>query len=144
MSIAVSKELKTLSPTRLSRTLPISTGGNVSGVSSESSEQGSNVTTPLTMLVIPPLSSTPTNHLSVSGNTMARSIPVSLSPSPLNLLLEFLPHFLLVLSLKGAFLCIALSVRLVLGDERQALFLEHIWWSLTLPICATYETVEGG
>ncbi|KAF8551165.1 hypothetical protein OG21DRAFT_319673 [Imleria badia] len=125
MSIAVSKELRKLiaDPT-FTDSVAISTGTNMSGptgTSSGSADQGSNATTPLTMLVTPSSSSTSMNRMSASGNTMAGSIPVSLSPSLSLLLLEFLPDFLLVLSLKGAFLYVAPSVRLVLGYEPQEL-----------------------
>ena len=125
MSIAVSKELRDLfaDPT-FTDSVPISTGTNMSGptgASSTSADQGSNATTPLTMLVTPPSNSTSMNRMSASGNTMAGSIPVSLSPSLSLLLLEFLPDFMLVLSLKGAFLYVAPSVRLVLGYESQDL-----------------------
>ena len=124
MSIAVSKELRKLiaDPT-FTDSVPISTGTNMSGptsTSNGSADQGSNASTPLTMLVTPS-SSTSMNRMSASGNTMAGSIPVSLSPSLSLLLLEFLPDFLLVLSLKGAFLYVAPSVRLVLGYEPQEL-----------------------
>jgi PAS domain-containing protein len=124
MSIAVSKELRNLfaDPT-FTDSVPISTGTNMSGptgVSSASTDQGSNATTPLTMFVTPP-SNTSMNRMSASGNTMAGSIPVSLSPSLSLLLLEYLPDFMLVLSLKGAFLYVAPSVRLVLGYEPQDL-----------------------
>ena len=125
MSIAVSKELRNLfADTTFTDSVPISTGINMSGptsASSGSADQGSNTTTPLTMLVTPPSNSTSMNRVSASGNTMAGSIPVSLSPSLSLLLLEFLPDFLLVLSLKGAFLYVAPSVRLVLGYEPQEL-----------------------
>ncbi|KAF8137193.1 hypothetical protein EV363DRAFT_1316982 [Boletus edulis] len=125
MSIAVSKELRNLiADTTFTDSVPISTGTNTSGPTGTSSalpDQGSNATTPLTMLVTPPSSSTSMNRMSASGNTMAGSIPISLSPSLALLLLEFLPDFLLVLSLKGSFLYVAPSVRLVLGYEPQEL-----------------------
>ena len=125
MSIAVSKELRNLiADTAFTDSIPISTGTSMSGptgASGGSADQGSKATTPLTMLVSPPSSSTSMNRMSTSGNTMAGSIPVSLSPSLSLLLLEFLPDFLLVLSLKGAFLYVAPSIRLVLGYEPQEL-----------------------
>lgn len=124
MSIAVSKELRNLiADTTFTDSIPISTGTNMSGptnASGGSGEQPSNTTMPLTMLVTPPPSSTSMNRIATGGNTMATS-PVSLSPSLSLLLLEFLPDFLLVLSLKGAFLYVAPSVRLVLGYEPEEL-----------------------
>ncbi|KAI9573349.1 hypothetical protein HD554DRAFT_861105 [Boletus coccyginus] len=125
MSTAVSKELRNLiADTSFTDTVSISTGTNMSGPtgsSTASADQGSNAMTPLTMLVTPPSSSTSMNRMPTNGNTIAGSIPVSLSPSLSLLLLEFLPDFLLVLSLKGAFLYVAPSVRLVLGYEPQEL-----------------------
>ena len=125
MSIAVSKELRNLiADTTFTDSVPISTGTNMSGPtgsSTASADQGSKATAPLTMLVTPSSSSTSMNRMSASGDTMAGSVPVSLSPSLSLLLLEFLPDFLLVLSLKGAFLYVAPSVRLVLGYEPQEL-----------------------
>ncbi|KAG8216655.1 hypothetical protein J3R82DRAFT_6853 [Butyriboletus roseoflavus] len=126
MSIAVSKDLRNLiADTTFTDSVSISTRTNMSGstgASSGAAEQGSNATTPLTMLITPPPSSTSMNRMSASGNTpTAGSIPVSVSPALSLLLLEFLPDFLLVLSLKGAFLYVAPSVRLVLGYEPQEL-----------------------
>ena len=125
MSIAVSKELRNLiADTTFTDSVPISTGTNMSGptnASSGSAEQPNNATMPLTMLVTPPSSSASMNRMSAGGHTMAGSNPVSLSPSLSLLLLEFLPDFLLVLSLKGAFLYVAPSVRLVLGYEPEEL-----------------------
>lgn len=123
MSIAVSKDLRNLiADTTFTDSVPISTRTNMSGTTGAScGSEGNNATTPLTMLVTPPASSNSMNRMSASGNTLAGSLPVSLSPSLSLLLLEFLPDFLLVLSLKGAFLYVAPSVRLVLGYEPQEL-----------------------
>jgi hypothetical protein len=93
----------------------ISTGTNISGptgASSASADQSSSATTPLTLLVTPPSRSTSLNRMSASSNTMADLIPVSLSPSPsLSLLLpDFLPEFLIVYSLQGAFLYVTPSI----------------------------------
>ena len=125
MSIAVSKELRNLiADTTFTDSVPISTRTNMSGptnASIGSVEQANNATMPLTMFVTSPPSSTSVNRMSAGGNTMAGSIPISLSPSLSLLLLEFLPDFLLVLSLKGAFLYVAPSVRLVLGYEPEEL-----------------------
>ena len=125
MSIAVSKELRNLiADTTFTDSIEISTGTNASGptgASGGSGEPGSNATTSLTMLVSPPAGFSSMNRVSASGNTMAGSLPISLSPSLSLLLLEFLPDFVLVLSLKGSFLYVAPSVRLVLGYESQEL-----------------------
>ncbi|KAG9313649.1 hypothetical protein JVU11DRAFT_5981 [Chiua virens] len=125
MNIAVSKELRNLiaDPT-FTDSVSISTGTNMhgpTGSSCGSPEQGSGKTTSLTAFVTPPNSSTSVNRMSASGNTTAGSTFISSSPSLSLLLLEFLPDFLLVLSLKGAFLYVAPSVRLVLGYEPQEL-----------------------
>ncbi|KAF9239897.1 hypothetical protein BU15DRAFT_46272 [Melanogaster broomeanus] len=65
--------------------------------------------------------STGTNVSGTTGTAGAGSMPIPISPSLSLLLLELLPDFLLVLSLKGSFLYVAPSVRLVLGYEPHEL-----------------------
>ncbi|KAF8841451.1 hypothetical protein BDN67DRAFT_980355 [Paxillus ammoniavirescens] len=127
MSIVVSKELRSLiADTTFTDSVPISTGTNISGTTG-TAEQGGNSTTTLAALATSAASggvasSSATNqNLAASGCSTAGSMPVPLSPSLSLLLLELLPDFLLVLSLKGSFLYVAPSVRLVLGYEPHEL-----------------------
>ena len=125
MSIAVSKELRNLiADTTFTDSVEISTVTNASGLTGASGGSGeprSNATISLMMLVSLPAGFTSMNRVSASDNTMARSLPISLSPFLSLLLLEFLLDFVLVLSFKVAFLYVAPSVRLVLGYESQEL-----------------------
>ncbi|KIJ58960.1 hypothetical protein HYDPIDRAFT_101687 [Hydnomerulius pinastri MD-312] len=64
---------------------------------------------------------TGTNISGGGGSSTTAPLPLPLFPTLSLLLLEVLPDFLLVLSLKGAFLYVAPSVRLVLGYEPHEL-----------------------
>ncbi|KAF9218818.1 hypothetical protein BS17DRAFT_479053 [Gyrodon lividus] len=129
MSIAVSKELRNLiADTTFTDSVSISTGTNISGTTGTagggSVEQGGNSTITLTTLTASGgVTSSAMNNetLAVRGSSTTGSMPVPLSPSLSLLLLELLPDFLLVLSLKGSFLYVAPSVRLVLGYEPHEL-----------------------
>lgn len=125
MSMAVSKDLKKLlADSTFTDSVLISTGTHIPGsinASNGAAEQPSNAKMPLTTFVTPQSGSTPVNRMSGGGNTVTGSNPISISPALSLLLLEFLPDFVLVLSLKGAFLYVAPSVRLVLGYEPEDL-----------------------
>ncbi|KAH7886815.1 hypothetical protein F5I97DRAFT_1057930 [Phlebopus sp. FC_14] len=117
MSVAVSKDLRNLiADTTFTDSVPISTSTNISGTSTSAS--GATTTT-LTSLTASSTVAT-ANH-NTSSLDSASTIPFPISPSLSLLLLEFLPDFLLVLSLKGSFLYVAPSVRLVLGYEPHEL-----------------------
>jgi PAS domain-containing protein len=127
MSIVVSKELRSLiADTTFTDSVPISTGTNISGTTG-TAEQGGNSTTTLAALATSAASggvassSAMNQNLTASGSSTPGSMSPPLSPSLSLLLLELLPDFLLVLSLKGSFLYVAPSVRLVLGYEPHEL-----------------------
>lgn len=127
MNGAISKNLRNLiTDNTFTNAVHISTLTNVSGTVSP---DPGGTTTSLTALslssfgniapaVNTPSSSTPT----AMPSTTPTPVPsASLSPALSLLLLELLPDFLLVLSLKGSFLYVAPSVRLVLGYEPHEL-----------------------
>ncbi|KAF9235194.1 hypothetical protein BU15DRAFT_78202 [Melanogaster broomeanus] len=108
MSVAVSKELRNLiADTTFTDSVPISTGTNVSGITGTAGA-GARAA-----------SVTNKQNLTATVSSPAGSMPIS--PCLSLLLLSLLPDFLLVLSLKGSFLYVAPSVRLVLGYEPHEL-----------------------
>ena len=123
---AVSKNLRNLiADSTFTDAVPISTSTNMSGTAAP---DPGGTTTSLTALS----ASSPANPLSlgIASSSSAAVAPLSSAPSSPTtsvspalslLLLELLPDFLLVLSLKGSFLYVAPSVRLVLGYEPHEL-----------------------
>ncbi|KAL4079362.1 PAS domain-containing protein [Scleroderma citrinum] len=126
MSGAVSKNLRNLiADSTFTDAVPISTSTNISGTTAP---DPGGTTTSLTALSssgsgIPLLSTAPSSSSAiVAAASAAPPLPTAhLSPALSLLLLELLPDFLLVLSLKGSFLYVAPSVRLVLGYEPHEL-----------------------
>jgi len=126
MSGAVSKNLRNLiADTTFTDAVHISTSTNISGTvapdpdgttASLTSLSASNSGNPLS-IAAPSSSST---VIAISSG-IPPSPTASISPALSLLLLELLPDFLLVLSLKGSFLYVAPSVRLVLGYEPHEL-----------------------
>ncbi|KIK90846.1 hypothetical protein PAXRUDRAFT_831326, partial [Paxillus rubicundulus Ve08.2h10] len=127
MSIVVSKELRSLiADSTFTESVPISTGTNISGTTGTADQGGNSITTLAALAIstgsgatVP--SSSMNQNLPGNASSTAGSMSVPLSPSLSLLLLELLPDFLLVLSLKGSFLYVAPSVRLVLGYEPHEL-----------------------
>lgn len=126
MSGAVSKNLRNLiADSTFTDAVHISTSTNISGTvapdpggttASLTSLSASNSGNPLSIAA--PSSSSAV--ISISSG-IPPSPTTSISPALSLLLLELLPDFLLVLSLKGSFLYVAPSVRLVLGYEPHEL-----------------------
>ncbi|KAI6029531.1 PAS domain-containing protein [Pisolithus microcarpus] len=118
---AVSRDLRNLiTDNTFADAVPISTSVNISGTVAP---DPGGTTTPLSSLSAPASNSVPITVPSSSAIlTGALSSPLApISPALSLLLLELLPDFLLVLSLKGSFLYVAPSVRLVLGYEPHEL-----------------------
>ncbi|KAI6106899.1 PAS domain-containing protein [Pisolithus croceorrhizus] len=121
MGGAVSRDLRNLiTDNTFADAVPISTSVNISGTVAP---DPGGTTTPLSCLSAPASSSVPITMPSSSAIlTGTPSSPLApISPALSLLLLELLPDFLLVLSLKGSFLYVAPSVRLVLGYEPHEL-----------------------
>lgn len=118
---AVSRDLRNLiTDNTFADAVPISTSVNISGTVAP---DPGGTTTPLSSLSTPASNSA---HVTMSSSSAilssASSSPLApISPALSLLLLELLPDFLLVLSLKGSFLYVAPSVRLVLGYEPHEL-----------------------
>ncbi|KAI5996378.1 PAS domain-containing protein [Pisolithus albus] len=118
---AVSRDLRNLiTDNTFADAVPISTSVNISGTVAP---DPGGTTTPLSSLSAPASNPVPVTIPSSSAIlTGALSTPLApISPALSLLLLELLPDFLLVLSLKGSFLYVAPSVRLVLGYEPHEL-----------------------
>ncbi|TFK62949.1 hypothetical protein BDN72DRAFT_345448 [Pluteus cervinus] len=106
-SAVISKDLeKILENPKFIQSIPISTAANLPPTSSSSSSASSTAIPPLTTSLSP----------------LEKAEPMQEHGHQLNLiLLEAMPDFLLVVSLKGRFLYVAPSVRRVLGYESQEL-----------------------
>ncbi|KAI6043872.1 PAS domain-containing protein [Pisolithus marmoratus] len=118
---AVSRDLRNLiTDNTFADAVPISTSANISGTVAP---DPGGTSTPLSSLSAPPSNPVPiTMSSSAASLTGPPLTPLaSISPALSLLLLELLPDFLLVLSLKGSFLYVAPSVRLVLGYEPHEL-----------------------
>ncbi|KAG1716804.1 hypothetical protein ID866_326 [Astraeus odoratus] len=121
MGGAVSKSLKNLiADITFTNAVPISTSTNLSGtVAPDPGGTTASLTAVSTSGSGHPL---PATTSSSAVETLSPPSPTTpISPALSLLLLELLPDFLLVLSLKGLFLYVAPSVRLVLGYEPHEL-----------------------